>query len=165
MKPTLLALLLIASVAPAIAITPANVQGTTTGPQVQGPLQVTAPKNAGSPAPSVQQTLQGSTASMAVKPPAVKPPPPSATDSKQHADDSSGMRRGVVNKVDLAKGHFHVFGQQVSFDPKQVKVIGANGKPTSIYAGRERALHARSRRPKAQTRSSHLRQLKWGTRR
>jgi len=124
-KRTLLASMLIALAAPAIAITPANVQG-----PVQGP----APLNTATPAPSASRQLQGNDASPSVKPLTGKPPPVSTAESKKHADDSSGMRRGVVQKVDVAKGNFHVHGQSVSFDPKHVRVIGANGKPTSIYA-------------------------------
>jgi hypothetical protein len=124
-KRTLLASMLIAWVAPAIAITPANVQGPAQGP---------APLSAATPAPTASQQAQANATSPVVKPPAVKPPPVSAVESKKHADDSAGMRRGVVQKVDVAKGNFHVYGQSVSFDPKQVRVIGANGKPTSIYA-------------------------------
>ena len=124
-KRTLLASMLIAMVTPALAITPANVQG-----PVQGPVRL----NAATPAPNMSQQPPGGATSPAVKPPAVKPPPVTPADAKKHADDSSGMRRGVVQKVDVAKGNFHVYGQSVSFDPKQVRVIGANGKPTSIHA-------------------------------
>ncbi len=125
MKRILLASVLIAAIAPALAITPTNTQG-----PAQGPAQ----KSAASPAPNAAQAPQGYAASQTVKPPAVKPPPVSAEESRKHADDSSGMRRGFVQKADVAKGNFQVHGQAVTFDPKSVRVIGANGKPTSIYA-------------------------------
>ena len=125
MNRILLTSVLIAAIAPALAITPANVQGPAQGP---------APKSAASPAPTAAQSRQGYAASQTVKPPAVKPPPVSDEESRKHADDSSSMRRGVIQKADVAKGNFQVYGQAVSFDPKSVRVIGANGKPTSIYA-------------------------------
>ena len=59
--------------------------------------------------------------------------------ARGHADDSAGMRRGVVQKVDLNKGVFNVFGQPVSFDPRRVRVVGADGKQTTIYALRQGA--------------------------
>ena len=129
MKRILLASVLIAAIAPALAITPANTQG-----PAQGPAQGAARKSAASPSPNAQQSPQGYTATQAVKPPAVTPPPVNAEESRKHADDSSSMRRGVVQKADVAKGNFQVYGQAVTFDPKSVRVIGANGKPTSIYA-------------------------------
>lgn len=74
---------------------------------------------------------------------AAPPAPKSATaqvaEARKHADDSSGMRRGVVQKVDMATGTFLVYGQPVTFDPKQVRMVGANGKRTSIYALRQGA--------------------------
>jgi len=110
--------------APAMAITPAN---------TEGPAQSPAQKNVASPAPTPQRSMQGSTASPVVKAPLVKPPPVTAAESRKHAEDSAGMRRGVVQKVDIAKGSFHIYGQPVSFDPKQVRVIGADGKASSVY--------------------------------
>ena len=124
MKRILLASMLIVAMAPAIAITPANTQG-----PGQGPPQASV----GAPAPNASRSGQGYTAPV-VTPPDVKPPPVSAEEYKKHADDSSGMRRGVVQKVDVVKGTFHVHGQLVSFDPKQARIIGADGKPTSVYA-------------------------------
>jgi len=122
-KRILITTLLMAAMAPAMAITPAN---------TQGPAQSPAQKNVASPAPT-QRSMQGSTTSPAVKAPLVKPPPVTAAESRKHAEDSAGMRRGVVQKVDIAKGNFHVYGQPVSFDPKRVRVIGADGKSSSVY--------------------------------
>ena len=124
MKRIFLASMLIAAVAPAIAITPAN---------TQGPAQRPAQASAATPAPNASRTPQAYKAPV-VKPPDVKPPPVSAEESSKHADDSVGMRRGVVQKADVAKGNFQVYGQSVTFDPKQVRIIDANGKPTSVYA-------------------------------
>jgi len=123
-KRILITTLLMAAMAPAMAITPAN---------TQGPAQSPAQKNVASPAPTPQRSMQGSTASPVVKAPLVKPPPVTAAESRKHAEDSAGMRRGVVQKVDIAKGSFHVYGQPVSFDPKRVRVIGADGKSSSVY--------------------------------
>ena len=123
MKRILITTLLMAAMAPAMAITPAN---------TQGPAQSPAQKNVASPAPT-QRSMQGSTTSPVVKAPPVKPPPVTAAESRKHAEDSAGMRRGVVQKVDIAKGNFQVYGQPVSFDPKRVRVIGADGKASSVY--------------------------------
>jgi hypothetical protein len=78
---------------------------------------------------NVQRPLRSS----AAEPPA-KMAPAKTTEGTKETDDSSGMRRGVVQKVDLANGVFQVFGQPVSFDAKRVRVIGADGKQTTIYA-------------------------------
>ena len=123
MKRILITTLLMAAMAPAMAITPAN---------TQGPAQSPAQKNVASPAPT-QRSMQGSTTSPVVKAPLVKPPAVTAAESRKHAEDSAGMRRGVVQKVDIAKGNFQVYGQPVSFDPKRVRVIGADGKASSVY--------------------------------
>jgi hypothetical protein len=124
MERAFLASMLIAAMAPAIAITPVNTQGPALGPPQA---------SAATPAPNASRSPQGYKAPV-VKPPAVLPPPVSAAESSKHADDSAGMRRGVVQKADVAKGNFQVYGQSVSFDPKQVRIIGADGKPTSVYA-------------------------------
>lgn len=129
MKRIILASVLIAAIAPALAIIPANTQG-----PAQGPEQGATRKSAASPAPKASLSPQGYAATQVVKPPAVMPPPVNADQSRKHADDSSSMRRGVVQKADVAKGKFQVYGQAITFDPKSVRVIGANGKPTSIYA-------------------------------
>jgi hypothetical protein len=129
MKRILLASMLMALSVPAIAIVPSSGPGTAQGPAV-GPTM----KNSASAAPSASQTPQAYKATQVVKQPAVKPPVVSAEESMKHADDSSGMRRGTMQKVDLANGSFLVYGRPVSFDPKRVKVIDASGKPTSIYA-------------------------------
>lgn len=125
MKQALLALLLVA--APALAITPAN---------VQQPSDV----NTASPGPKTASAMAITPANVQ-HPSRVSPPPlvpktafAKATDAAKQADDSSGMRRGVVQKIDFANAVFHVFGQPVPFDAKRVRVVGADGKQTSIYA-------------------------------
>ena len=123
MKRIIITTLLMAAMAPAMATTPAN---------TQGPAQSPAQKNVASPAPTPQRSTQGYKVPV-VKPPAVSPPPVTAAESRKHAEDSAGMRRGVVQKVDIAKGNFHVYGQPVSFDPKRVRVVGADGKSSSVY--------------------------------
>ena len=131
MKRLLLASMLMASVVPAIAITPTGGPGAT----AQGPAAV-APtmKSSASAAPNLSIAPKTYAATQVVKQPGVKPPAVSSEQSLKHADDSSGMRRGTMQKVDLANGSFLVYGRPVSFDPKKVKVIDASGKPTSIYA-------------------------------
>lgn len=49
-------------------------------------------------------------------------------------DDTSGLRRGTIEAVNVAGGSFQVYGQGVTFDPKQVKVFGRDGKATSVYS-------------------------------
>ena len=91
-------------------------------------------KSSASAAPNLSIAPKTYAATQVVKQAGAKPPTVSAEDSMKHADDSSGMRRGTMQKVDLANGSFLVYGRPVSFDPKRVKVIDASGKPTSIYA-------------------------------
>ena len=62
-------------------------------------------------------------------------PPPK---SKQEAtatmrNDSSGLRKGAVEHVS-PKGTLGVNGQTLKFDPHQVKIFGADGKPRSVEA-------------------------------
>src|ERR1700716_2145426 len=66
----------------------------------------------------------------------VAPPPVSADPQTAAAtrDDSSGLRKGTVQAVSVGDGTFQVYGQSLTFDTKQVKVYGRDGKPTSIYA-------------------------------
>lgn len=54
----------------------------------------------------------------------------------QH-EDSSGLRRGTIEAIDIAGSTFHVYGQGLNFDAQQVKVFGRNGKPASIYSVRK----------------------------
>ena len=49
-------------------------------------------------------------------------------------NDSSGLRKGRVEKLSAGAGTFHVYGQRLAFDSKRVKVFGRDGKPSSIYA-------------------------------
>ena len=129
MKRILLASMLMALSVPALAITPTSGPGAAQGPAV-GPTM----KSSASAAPNLSIAPKSYAATQVVKQQGAKPPMVSAEDSKKHADDSSGMRRGTMQKVDLANGSFLVYGRPVSFDPKRVKVIDASGKPTSIYA-------------------------------
>ena len=50
----------------------------------------------------------------------------------RQSDDSSGMRRGTIESLSLARGTFHVHGQALTFDAKRVKVFSRSGKPSSI---------------------------------
>jgi len=47
-------------------------------------------------------------------------------------DDSSGMRKGTIESLSLARGSFQVHGQGLTFDAKRVKVFSRSGKPASI---------------------------------
>ena len=71
-------------------------------------------------------------------PPAVSnvAPPKSADlkSAKAARDDSSGLRRGTIEAVSSGAGTFHVYGQRLTFNAKQVKVFGPDGKPSNIYA-------------------------------
>jgi hypothetical protein len=58
--------------------------------------------------------------------------------SKAMADDSSGMRKGTVEAVNVGGGTFHVYGQRLNFDAKRVKVF-AKGTPASVYTLRKGA--------------------------
>src|ERR1700682_2093699 len=54
--------------------------------------------------------------------------------AKAMADDTSGMRRGTIEAVNIGTGTFHVYGQKVTFDAQRVRVFGHDGKASSIYA-------------------------------
>jgi hypothetical protein len=54
--------------------------------------------------------------------------------AKAMADDSSGLRRGTVERIDIAGGTFHVFGQPLTFDIQQVRVFDRGGRGSTIYA-------------------------------
>jgi hypothetical protein len=64
----------------------------------------------------------------AVAPPKSKQEPPAT-----QRDDSSGLRKGAVDAVS-AKGTLGISGQTLKFDPRQVRIFGADGKPRSIGA-------------------------------
>jgi len=59
--------------------------------------------------------------------------------AKAMADDSSGLRKGTLEVVDVAHGSFHVFGQPHTFDVAKVRVFGRDGKAASVYALRRGA--------------------------
>jgi hypothetical protein len=59
--------------------------------------------------------------------------------AKAMADDSSGLRKGTLEAVDIAHGTFHVYGQPHTFDVAKVRVFGRDGKATSAYALRRGA--------------------------
>ena len=80
--------------------------------------------------------------------PAAAPPAPAnaaaprsadAQSARTARDDSSGLRQGTIEAVSVAGGTFHVYGQRLTFNAKQVKVYGRDGKPGSIYALRSGA--------------------------
>ena len=79
--------------------------------------------------PAVATTPSGGApAGRNVAPPASQQQPAAAM-----ANDSSGMRRGSLDAVG-AKGTLRVDGQTLQFDPRQVKIFGADGKPRSVGA-------------------------------
>jgi len=74
-------------------------------------------------------------------PAGVAPPRPSSGKqewgreaTKSMADDSSGLRKGTIEAVDVGHGTFHVYGQQLNFEATKLKVFGRDGKPTNVYA-------------------------------
>lgn len=86
--------------------------------------------------------LTASVPCLAIKP-TVAPPatsnvaPPKSADpqsAKAARDDSAGLRKGTIEAVSSGAGTFHVYGQRLTFNAKQVKVFGADGRPSSIYA-------------------------------
>ncbi len=65
----------------------------------------------------------------------VPPPKPADLQSARVArDDSSGLRNGTIESVSVGRGTFQVYGQRLTFNAKQVKVFGRDGKPSNIYA-------------------------------
>lgn len=54
--------------------------------------------------------------------------------AKAMADDSSGLRRGTLDQIDLGGGAFYVHGQRLTFDVGKVQVYDRNGKATAISA-------------------------------
>ena len=86
--------------------------------------------------------LAVSVPSLAIKPngtppatPNVAPPKPADLRSATAArDDSSGLRKGTIEALSTSGGTFHVYGQRLTFNAKQVKVFGADGKASNIYA-------------------------------
>ena len=79
---------------------------------------------------------------LAIMPEATPPAPPANALQKwanpetkaTRNDDSSGLRKGRIEKINTGGGTFHVYGQRVTFDAKRVKVYGRNGKQSNIYA-------------------------------
>jgi hypothetical protein len=68
-------------------------------------------------------------------PPASNAPPPGplpAAAAKAMADDSSGLRKGTVEKLSVGARTFHVYGQRLSFDTQKVRVY-SRGKQSSVY--------------------------------
>lgn len=67
--------------------------------------------------------------------PNVAPPKPADLQSaKSDRDDSSGLRKGTIEAVSTGGGTFQVYGQRLTFNAKQVKVFGRDGRPSNIYA-------------------------------
>lgn len=54
--------------------------------------------------------------------------------AKAMADDSSGLRKGTIDAVDIPHGTFRVFGQAHTFDANKVRIFGKNGKPTGVHS-------------------------------
>ena len=64
----------------------------------------------------------------------VAPPRPmTAQAAKAMRDDSSGLRSGTIEGLNVARGTFDVHGQRLTFDAKKVRLYGRDGKATSIY--------------------------------
>lgn len=55
------------------------------------------------------------------------------------ADDSSGLRKGTLDAVDVARSSFHVFGEPHTFDAAKLRIFGRDGKLTSVHALRRGA--------------------------
>lgn len=55
----------------------------------------------------------------------------------RQSDDSSGMRKGTIESVSLARSTFHVHGQALTFDVKRVKVFSRSGKPSTMASVRK----------------------------
>jgi hypothetical protein len=83
-----------------------------------GPALAITPTTNPTPPPGMSSRMQ-------------KPQAASASSVAKPAEDT-GMRSGTVQKVDLSRGTFHVYGQPVAFDPKRVRIIGADGKPAPV---------------------------------
>ena len=66
-------------------------------------------------------------------------PPVRHESTKTMVDDSSGLRRGTLESVDVAKGTFQVYGQPLQFDAAKVRIFGRDGKRTSTFALRRGA--------------------------
>jgi hypothetical protein len=66
-----------------------------------------------------------------VAPQAVQPGPTSAGWAAT-SDSSSGMRRGTLQAFNASAGTFQVYGQKLTFNPQQVKVFNADGRPGSV---------------------------------
>lgn len=56
-------------------------------------------------------------------------PAPDAATAKTMSDDSSGLRSGTIERVDVQRGTLTVHGQTVRFDPTRVRIFDASGKP------------------------------------
>ena len=81
----------------------------------------------------------------------VQGPPPTAPSSgtkqkfasiqsaSRQSDDSSGMRKGTIESLSLARGTFQVHGQGLTFNAKRVKVFSRSGKPATIASVRKGA--------------------------
>ena len=80
-------------------------------------------------------TIQGASpdAPPAGTPQTARPAQPTA----MQRDDSSGLRRGTIEALNVAGGTFHIYGQGLNFDAKRVKVFARDGKATSIYSLRK----------------------------
>ena len=59
-------------------------------------------------------------------------PPKSASAAAAHADDTSGLRGGSIQSVDMGKGTFRVYGQTVEFNPRDVRVY-SKGAKASVF--------------------------------
>ena len=60
--------------------------------------------------------------------------PIKAEAAKAMADDSSGLRKGTIEAVNIPDGTFQVFGETLTFDAAKVRIFGKNGKATSVHA-------------------------------
>lgn len=62
------------------------------------------------------------------------PPPVKPEVAKSMADDSSGLRQGTLDSVNIRNGTFRVFGQALKFDADRVRVFGRDGKTASVHS-------------------------------
>lgn len=68
---------------------------------------------------------------------ATRPAPARHEATATMVDDSAGLRRGVLEKVDHAQGTFQVHGQPLQFDAAKVRIFGRDGKSTNAFALRK----------------------------
>jgi hypothetical protein len=62
------------------------------------------------------------------------PPSPTSAAWAATASSGAGMHKGTLEAVNAGAGTFKVYGQNLSFNPQQVKVFNRDGRPGSIFS-------------------------------